>query len=122
VLSEPDHGSHLVATDEVEIFERVRAHRRTTFRHPLVGRDLPALAVGAGLEVVGRWLTPIEHRALAPARAAGGPFDRAVTAAVEAGAVSAEEGRRYLASLEERDAVGAFVFAALAVTVVARTR
>ena len=47
VLSEPDHGSHLVATDEVEVFERIRAHRRTTFRHPLVGRDLPALAVGA---------------------------------------------------------------------------
>ena len=122
VVSEPDHGSHLVATDEIDVFERVRAHRRTTFRHPLVGRDLPALAVGAGLEVVGRWLTPIEHRSLATARAAGGPFDRAVEAAVEAGAVSAEEGRRYLASLEERDALGAFVFAALAVTVVARAR
>ena len=49
-------------------------------------------------------------------------IDRAVDAAVAAGAVSAEEGRRYLASLEERDAVGAFVFAALAVTVVARAR
>jgi SAM-dependent methyltransferase len=121
-LSEPDHGSHLVATDEVDVFERVRAHRRTTFRHPLVGRDLPALAVGAGLEVVGRWLTPIEHRSWATARAAGGPFDRAVDAAVAGGAVSAEEGRRYLVSLEERDAVGAFLFAALAVTVVARAR
>lgn len=122
VLSEPDHGSHLVATEEVEVFERIRAHRRTTFRHPLVGRDLPALAVGAGLEVVGRWLGPIEHRSLATARAAGGPFDRAVDAAVEAGAVTAAEGRRYLASLEERDAVGAFLFAALGVTVVARCR
>jgi SAM-dependent methyltransferase len=120
VLSEPDHGSHLVATDEVDVFERVRDHRRTTFRHPLVGRDLPALAVGAGLEVVGRWLGPIEHRSLARARAAGGPFDVAVAAAVEAGAITAAEGRRYLASLEERDAAGAFLFAALAVTVVAR--
>lgn len=122
VLSEPDHGSHLVATDEVDVFERVRAHRRTTFRHPLVGRDLPALAVGAGLEVVGRWLGPIEHRTLAAARASGGPFDVAVAAAVEAGAVSAAEGQRYLASLEERDAAGAFLFAALSVTVVARCR
>lgn len=122
VLSEPDHGSHLVATDEVEIFERVRAHRRTTFRHPLVGRDLPALAVAAGLEVVGRWLGPIEHRTLAAARSSGGPFDVAVAAAVEAGAVTAAEGRRYLASLEERDAAGAFLFAALSVTVVARCR
>ncbi|HMJ77892.1 MAG TPA: methyltransferase domain-containing protein [Iamia sp.] len=120
VLSEPDHGSHVVATDEIDVFERVRAHRRTTFRHPLVGRDLPALAVGAGLEVVGRWLGPIEHRSLARARAAGGPFDVAVAAAVEAGAITADEGRRYLASLEERNAVGAFLFAALAVTVVAR--
>ncbi|HEX7135623.1 MAG TPA: methyltransferase domain-containing protein [Iamia sp.] len=122
VLSEPDHGSHLVATDEIDVFERVRAHRRTMFRHPLVGRDLPALAVGSGLEVVGRWLGPIEHRSLESARAAGGPFDVAVAAAVDAGAVTAAEGRRYLASLEERDAVGAFCFAALAVTVVARCR
>lgn len=122
VLSEPDHGSHLVATDELDVFDRIRAHRRTTFRHPLVGRDLPALAVGAGLEVIGRWLTPIEHRSLATARAAGGPFDVAVAAAVEAGAVRDDEGRRYLASLEERDAVGAFLFAAAAVTVVARCR
>jgi SAM-dependent methyltransferase len=122
VLSEPDHGSHLVATDEIDVFERVRAHRRTTFRHPLVGRDLPALAVGAGLEVVGRWLGPIEHRTLAAARASGGPFDVAVAAAVEAGAVTAAEGQRYLASLEERDAAGAFLFAALSVTVVARCR
>ena len=120
VLSEPDHGSHLVATDEIDVFERIRAHRRTTVRHPLVGRDLPALVVGAGLEVVGRWLGPIEHRSLASARAAGGPFDVAVAAAVEAGAVTDEEGRRYLASLEARDAVGAFVFAALTVTVVAQ--
>jgi hypothetical protein len=120
VLSEPDHGSHLVATDEVEVFERVRAHRRTTFRHPLVGRDLPALAVAAGLEVVGRWAVPVEHRSLAGARASGGPFDGAVRSAVEAGAVTAEEGDRYLASLAERDGAGAFWFAALAFTVVAR--
>jgi len=122
VLSEPDHGSHLVATDAVDVFERIRDHRRTTFRHPLVGRDLPALAVAAGLEVVDRWLTPIEHRSLATARAAGGPFDVAVDAAVAAGAITAEEGRRYLASLAERDAVGAFLFASAAVTVVARAR
>lgn len=121
VLSEPDHGSHLVATDEIDVFERIRDHRRTSFRHPLVGRDLPTLAAGAGLEIEGRWLKPIEHRTLASARAAGGPFDVAVAAAVEAGAITDEEGRRYVASLEARDAVGAFLFAALAVTVVARS-
>lgn len=120
VLSEPDHGTHIVATDEGDVFERIRAHRRTTFRHPLVGRDLPALAVAAGLDVVGRWLTPIEHRSFATARAAGGPFDVAVRAAVDAGAVTADEGARYLASLEERDAAGAFLFAAMAVSVVCR--
>jgi SAM-dependent methyltransferase len=119
VLSEPDHGTHIVATDEVDVFERVRAHRRTAFRNPLVGRDLPALAVAAGLVVDARWLTPIEHRSLAVARAAGGPFDVAVAAAVSAEAISAEEGDRYLASLEARDAVGGFLFAAMAVTVVA---
>jgi SAM-dependent methyltransferase len=119
VLSEPDHGTHIVATDEVDVFERVRAHRRTSFRHPLVGRDLPALAARAGLVVDARWLTPIEHRSFAHARAAGGPFDVAVAAAIEAGAITSAEGDRYLASLEARDAIGAFLFAAMAVTVVA---
>jgi SAM-dependent methyltransferase len=120
VLAEPDHGTHIVATDEMDVFERVRAHRRTSFRHPLVGRDLPALAAAAGLVVEARWLTPIEHRSFAHARAAGGPFDVAVAAAVDAGAITAAEGDRYLASLAARDDLGAFLFAAMAVTVVAR--
>jgi hypothetical protein len=42
-----------------------------------------------------------------------------VRAAVAAGAVSAEEARRYLASLEALDADGAFLFAALAIVIVA---
>ncbi len=46
VLGEPDHGTHVVSTDEVDVFDRVLRHRRTTVRHPLVGRDLPHLAVG----------------------------------------------------------------------------
>lgn len=120
VLGEPDHGTHVVSTDEVDVLDRVLRHRRTTVRHPLVGRDLPHLAVGAGLEVVGRVLTPIEHRSLASARAAGGPFDVAIAAAVEAGAVTAEEAARHVASMESRDAQGAFLFAALSIAVVAR--
>ena len=56
---------------------------------------------------------------LAAARAAGGPFDVAVKAAVDDGAISSEEAGRYLASLVELDARGAFVFAALAVSTAA---
>lgn len=120
VFGEPDQGSHLVATDEVDVLERILAHRRRTFRSPLVGRDLPHLAVGAGLEVVGRFTHPLEHRRLAHALAAGGPLGAAVERAVADGAISAEEAARYAASLEARDAEGAFLFAAMAMGVVAR--
>lgn len=99
LFSEPDHGSHIVATTEAEIFERVKRHRRTTFRHPLIGRQLPDLAGKAGLVPSAVWALPVLHRSLA-ARAAGGPFDTAVGAAVRDGAISQAEadrrwGRRY---------------------------
>lgn len=119
VLSEPDHGSHLVATDELDVFERITAHRRTTFRHPLVGRALPSLAVDAGLTVTGCWTTPIVHRSYGTARAAGGPFGVAVDRAVAAGAITADEADRYDASLRDLDARGAFLFVAQAIVLTA---
>lgn len=119
VFGEPDHGSHIVNTPEIEVFERVVHHRRTTFRHPFVGRRLPELVAAAGMAVEQVRATPIVHTSLATARASGGPFDVAVEAAVAAGAVTADEGQRYLGSLEELDAAGAFVFSATALTVVA---
>ena len=72
VLSEPDQGTHIVAagvsrtTDE--IFERLRQHRRTKFRNPLIGRALPRLVVDAGLTVVKTWATPIVYPTLQLAR------------------------------------------------------
>lgn len=119
VFVEPDHGTHIVNTPEIEVFERVVHHRRTTFRDPLVGRRLPGLVSAAGMEVEQVRATPIVHTSLATARASGGPFDVAVEAAVAADAVTADEGRRYLSSLEQLDAAGAFVFSAMALTVVA---
>ena len=63
VLSEPDHGSHLVACGgfpEIDdVCERVTRHRRSKFRNPLVGRALPKLVVDAGMTVVKTWATPI---------------------------------------------------------------
>lgn len=122
VLSEPDHGSHIVSTTEAEVFERVKEHRRGQFRSPLVGRRLADLVTTAGLKVTTTWVTPVLHRSLAAARASGGPFDVAVQAAVDDGAISSHEAGRYLASLVELDARGAFIFAALAVSTAAVAR
>jgi SAM-dependent methyltransferase len=119
VLTEPDQGSHLVATPHNDIFERVRAQRRTTFRHPTIGRDLPELATNAGLIVKKSWLNPIQFRSFAMARVAGGPFDVATDEAVKTGAITAEEGAAYLQSLEDLDKRGAFHFLALSVSLVA---
>ena len=62
---------------------------------------------------------PIMHRSLASARGAGGPFDVAVDVAIQAGAVTEDEGRRYLESLEAFDRRGVFCYAALAFSIVA---
>ena len=119
VFTEPDHGSHLVATPHSEIFERIKAHRRTTFRHPLIGRTLPQLAIDAGFTVTKSWINPFQFRSFSIARSAGGPFDVATADAIAAGAITADEGAAYLASLEQLDAQGAFCFIALSVSVTA---
>ena len=117
VLAEPDHGSHLVATPHQDVFERIKAHRRTQFRNPLIGRRLPDLVTAAGLQLKRSWAFPIVHRKLDDARAAGGPFDRAVQAAVEAGAITGHEAEVYFSSLEQLDQRGAFFFVAMSVAV-----
>jgi hypothetical protein len=111
MFPEPDHGSHVVATDEPEIFERIKRHRWTGFGCPFAGRHLAATVSRAGFEICRLWLTPILHTSLQTVRAAGGPFDRAVAAC---------EADRYLASLEERDRDGTLVFAGIGVSVSAR--
>ncbi len=117
VLSEPDHGSHLVAGADHDVFERIKAHRRTMFQNPLVGRQLPDLAVRAGLHVERSWAFPIVHRRLDDARAGGGPFDKAVQSAVEAGTITSAEAASYFDTLTELDERGAFFFAAMAIAV-----
>jgi ubiquinone/menaquinone biosynthesis C-methylase UbiE len=119
VLSEPDHESHIVQTAYPATFERIKKHRRSRFRNPLIGRNLPDLAVGAGLSVAATWATPIVHTSFASARAAGGPFDRATHDAVDDGAISVDEGERYLQSLQELDDRGGFLFAGIAMSVLA---
>jgi SAM-dependent methyltransferase len=119
VLTEPDQGSHLVDTPHNDVFERIRAHRRTTFRNPTVGRNLPELATNAGLTITRTWLNPIQIRSFAIACAAGGPFDVATAQAITAGAITADEGAAYLASLEDLDQRGAFHFIGLTVSLAA---
>lgn len=122
VLSEPDHGSHIVATSELDVFERVRLHRRTTFRNPLIGRSLVELSRRAGLTVTNCRAFPIVHRSLDAARAAGGPFGVAVDAAVAAGAISVAEAERYNESLLALDRHNSFFFAAMSVRITATAR
>lgn len=117
VLSEPDHGSHVVGTDYPEIFERIKAHRRSKFKNPYAGRNLAAVATAVGFDISRIWVTPILHTSFEQARAAGGPFDRAVADAVSDGIITPDEADRYVGSLQERDRDGAFVFAGLAVSV-----
>ena len=120
VLSEPDHGTHVVATDEQAVFEAVLAHRRTRFRDPIVGRELPHLATIAGLEITATWATPIVLRSYQQALAAGGPFGTAVDDAVADGAISNSDAERYDASLRKRDAEGSFLFTGVSVTMAAQ--
>jgi SAM-dependent methyltransferase len=115
VVSEPDHGTHVVSSSELEIFERIKANRRQHFRHPLIGRQLGGLLNAAGLVEVEVWATPIVYTDLATARSRGGPFDVAASDAVRAGDVTPEEASAYLASLRREDERGAFFFGALSV-------
>jgi hypothetical protein len=95
-------------------------HRRGQFRNPLIGRSLAHLATVAGLEVTAMWAQPIVHRTLQSAVSAGGPLGVAVDNAVADGALSRAEAAQYIESLETLDARGAFFFAAMSITVVAR--
>lgn len=119
VLSEPDHGSHVVATSEIDVFERLTHHRRTTFRNPLIGRSLVALVHDAGLTVTDCRVRPILHRSLAAAQASGGPFGAAVEAAVAVGAISSTEAARYEQSLVTLDEHNSFLFGAVSIAVTA---
>ena len=125
VLSEPgikDHTWWLRALpDSDEVFERVREHRRSKFVNPLVGRALPRLVIDAGHDCRQAWATPILYTSLASARAAGGPFDRAVADAIADGVITDSEATVYIDALVEADRHGHFVFAASAVSVAATT-
>jgi SAM-dependent methyltransferase len=120
VLSEPDHGTHVVSTSRVDVFEKLLAFRRKTFKNSLVGRYLPELAVNCGLDVVSFRAKPMVFRSLADARSAGGPFDVTVAQAVQENVISEADATSYLESLVALDAQGAFVFQALAFVLVAR--
>jgi SAM-dependent methyltransferase len=119
-VMEPDHGSHLVGPGDTDVFERIRAHRYLGFQHPRIGRQVPDLLVAAGFVDVEAHMVTTSVTDLAVARAGGGPFDRAVDDAVDAAAITAEEGRAYLAALEAADQRGAFLFSAASVVATAR--
>jgi SAM-dependent methyltransferase len=117
VAIEPDHGTHVAGPCDVDVFERIRAHRWTKFKHARIGRSLPALLDRVGFVEITARSVLVNYTDFSVARAAGGPFDRAVAAAIEDGAITADEGAAYTASLEEADARGTFFFAALSVIV-----
>jgi ubiquinone/menaquinone biosynthesis C-methylase UbiE len=120
VLVEPDHGTHIAGPSDPEVFERIREHRRTRFQNPLVGRALKDLLVSAGFEQVTASPVTVHFDDFVEARAAGGPFDRAVDDAVANGAISAEQGAWYLEKLEAANRRGGFFFAACSVVATGR--
>jgi SAM-dependent methyltransferase len=116
VVSEPDHGTHIVSTSEPEVFERIKSNRRRHLLHPLIGRELGGLLNEAGLVEIEVWATPLVYTSLATARSLGGPFDVAASDAVRDGDITQEEASTYLESLREQDERGAFFFGAISVS------
>lgn len=98
--------SHLVTTSEQAVYERILAHRRSSFRNPLIGRALPSLATNSGLTPRRLWTTPIVRRTLSEARASGGPFDLAVNDAVSDGAITMAERDRYISRSSSSTSAG----------------
>jgi SAM-dependent methyltransferase len=115
VVVEPDHGTHIAGPCDDDVFERVRQHRVRRFRNPRVGRSLKHLLVTAGYEQVTAQPAVLHFDDFAVARAAGGPFDRAVEDAIADGVVTTPEGQEYLRQLQSASDRGAFFFAAASV-------
>ena len=110
VVLEPDHGSHLVGPCDVEVFERIRAHRYRGFQNPRIGRHVPDLLAAAGFVDLAAEFVSTSVTDLESARAGGGPFDRAVADAVADGVISEQEGSAYLTSLTQASERGSFLF------------
>jgi SAM-dependent methyltransferase len=115
VVVEPDHGTHIAGPCDDDVFERVRQHRVSRFRNPKVGRSLKHLLVSAGYEQVRAQSAALQFDDFAVARAAGGPFDRAVEDAIADGVITTSEGQAYLSQLQSASDRGAFFFAAASV-------
>jgi SAM-dependent methyltransferase len=115
VVVEPDHGTHIAGPCDDDVFERVRQHRVSRFRNAKIGRSLKHLLVTAGFEQVSAEPAVLRFDDFAVARAAGGPFDRAVEDAVADGVITAPEGQKYLSQLQSASDRGAFFFAAASV-------
>jgi len=78
------------------------------------GRSLEHLLVKAGYEQVKARSAVLQFDDFAVARAAGGPFDRAVDDAAD-GVITTPEGQEYLRQLRSASERGAFFFAAASV-------
>lgn len=120
VVVEPDHGTHIVGPCDDDVFERVRQHRVGRFRNAKVGRSLKHLLVSAGYEQVSAQSAVLQFDDVAVARAAGGPFDRAVEDAVADGVITISEAQDYLSQLQSASDRGAFFFAAASVVATGR--
>jgi SAM-dependent methyltransferase len=119
VLWEPDWGTLMVAADPAEVGALVCRRRAAAFRHPHVGRDLPALAAVAGLAV--EEVRAGVHLSRDPVFAeAQFGFVREARAAAHEGEVPAAEVAAWEEDLARRAAEGTSLTGLTAVVVIAR--
>lgn len=114
-----DHASLSIGTPEMDVERRISAFWARKHRNPCAGRRLPQLFQRLALEVAELHVGAALVRDLRQARYLL-KLDGLEADAVEAGVVTGEEVRRFRASLEELEALGATYVAASQVTVLGR--
>lgn len=118
VVWEPDWGTLMIAADPAEVGALVCRRRAAAFRHPHMGRALPALAVAAGLAIEG--VSAGVHLTRDPSFAeAQFGFVREARAALGEGALAAAEVAAWEEDLARRGASGAYLAGLTAVRVIA---
>ncbi len=119
VAFEPDWDTLITSSPLDDVTRALNAFRRSENPSRTVGRRLTSLMVDAGLVVTAARAVSVLITSYAVAEV-GFSLEASCRRAVEAGAVTAEEGAAWLASLRHLDAAGAFLASVTNVNAVAR--
>jgi SAM-dependent methyltransferase len=118
---EPDFDALMIDSDDLAVSRAVRDALTAGLRNPDIGRRLPRLLAGAGLEVVEVAGRAVPAPGLAHAQAQFHLFDHLDTA-VRNGAVSAGKASAWREQIQKADAAGYAVVTPVAFRVIAAKR